>query len=151
MQRACQSHHLPRKKQVRKWVRAAAVRLPRHGGTLTVRFVDGDEAQRLNGEYRAKHYATNVLSFAYRQWPLLDGDLVVCAPVAESEAVAQGKTVEAHYAHLIVHGALHLQGYDHEADEQAAEEMETLERRILAALGYPDPYAALAGKPAPDC
>lgn len=138
VQRACDCPDLPRKSQVRTWARAAATAAS--GGQITVRFVDSAEGRRLNRDYRAKDYATNVLSFPYQQQPLLSGDLVLCAPVVAHEATAQGKPLEAHYAHLIVHGMLHLQGHDHEAGEQEAREMENHERRILAALGYPDPY-----------
>lgn len=130
---------LPGKSQVRRWARAAAVH---HGvgGQITVRFVDTDEGRSLNRTYRSKDYATNVLSFPYQQEPSLCGDLVLCAPVVAIEASAQGKSLEAHYAHLIVHGMLHLQGYDHETGKKEAREMENQERRVLAALGYPDPY-----------
>lgn len=129
---------LPGKSQVRSWARAAI----HHGvgGQITVRFVDTDEGRSLNRTYRSKDYATNVLSFPYQQEPSLCGDLVLCVPVVAIEASAQGKSLEAHYAHLIVHGMLHLQGYDHEAGKKKAHAMENQERRVLAALGYPDPY-----------
>ncbi len=130
---------LPRKSQVRNWARAALAASTR-GGQITVRFVDSAEGRSLNRDYRVKDYATNVLSFPYQQEPRLCGDLVLCAPVVAREATAQGKSLEAHYAHLIVHGMLHLRGYDHEAGEKEARAMENHERRILAALGYPDPY-----------
>lgn len=119
---------------MRKWVRAACDT----GATVTVRVVDGDEGRQLNRDYRGKDYATNVLSFPYSQTPLA-GDLVVCAPVVASEAEQQGKPLDAHFAHLIVHGMLHLQGYDHETDADA-NVMEQREREILSDLGYPDPY-----------
>ena len=131
--------NLPRKSQVRIWARAAAAPYG-DGGQITVRFVDTDEGRSLNRTYRSKDYATNVLSFPYQQEPSLCGDLVLCAPVVAIEASAQGKSLEAHYAHLIVHGMLHLQGYDHETGKKEAREMENQERRVLAALGYPDPY-----------
>lgn len=131
--------NLPRKSQVRIWARAAAAPYG-DSGQITVRFVDADESRNLNRTYRSKDYATNVLSFPYQQKPSLCGDLVLCAPVVASEANAQGKSLEAHYAHLIVHGMLHLQGYDHEACKKDARKMENQERRVLAALGYPDPY-----------
>lgn len=128
---------LPSKAAVRAWISAAL-------GTdaeITVRFVGEAESKALNLEFRGKDYATNVLSFPYTEEPLIVGDLVVCWPVVQREAKEQGKTLEAHAAHMIVHGALHLQGWDHENDDDA-EEMESVEREILAALGYPDPYAA---------
>lgn len=139
VQRACDSHDLPSKAQIRRWARAAVAPSTR-GGQVTVRFVDSEEGRRLNRDYRARDYATNVLSFPYQQAPLLCGDLVLCAPVVAREASAQDKSLEAHYAHLIIHGMLHLQGYDHEAGEQEARNMEDRERRLLAALGFPDPY-----------
>ena len=127
----------PTRPQVRRWVRAACT-LP---AEVTVRFVDAAEGRRLNRDYRGKDYATNVLSFPYAAGTTLSGDLVLCLPVLAREAREQGKPPEAHCAHLIVHGMLHLQGYDHEADRADAERMEALEREILADLGYPDPYA----------
>ena len=95
----------------------------------------------LNREYRGKDHATNVLSFPYETGSLLLGDLVICPPVVAREAGEQGKPLAAHYAHLTVHGMLHLQGWDHENDGEA-QAMEDEEAKILAALGYPDPYAA---------
>lgn len=110
---------------------------------LTVRFVDPDEGQQLNNEFRGRDYATNVLSFPFdTDIPLpvrLLGDLVVCAPVVIAEAKEQNKTEQAHWAHMIVHGTLHLLGYDHIEDADA-EHMEALERKILADLGVADPY-----------
>ena len=111
--------------------------------TLVVRIVDESESESLNTTYRQKHQSTNVLSFPFEAPPGIDephlGDLVVCAPVVEREAQQQNKSLESHWAHMIVHGVLHLQGLDHQ-NEQEAEEMESLERQILADLGYPDPY-----------
>lgn len=127
---------LPTRPQIRRWIRAAEP----GAAQIAVRFVDADEGRTLNRDYREKDYATNVLSFPYEVEPLLMGDLVLCWPVLLAEAAAQGKTVEAHAAHLIVHGTLHLQGYDHESEVDAVE-METLEREILLGLDYPDPYA----------
>ncbi|MEF8698807.1 MAG: rRNA maturation RNase YbeY [Candidatus Accumulibacter sp. UW26] len=138
VQRAGAWPQLPGKAQVRRWVRAAV--RSHSGGQITVRFVDRDEGRRLNLDYRAKDYATNVLSFAYQQRPLLCGDLILCVPVVAREAASQDKSLAAHYAHLIVHGMLHLQGYTHETGEDDARRMEKRERRVLAALGYPDPY-----------
>lgn len=128
---------VPSKSQIRRWIEAALGA----DAEITVRFVGEDEGRALNLEYREKDYATNVLSFPYTEEPLVVGDLVVCWPVVVREAVEQNKTVEAHAAHMLVHGALHLQGWDHE-NEEDAEEMEALEREILATLGYPDPYAS---------
>ncbi|MBA1206661.1 rRNA maturation RNase YbeY [Pseudomonas fulva] len=112
---------------------------------MTIRLVDEAEARELNHTYRHKDYATNVLSFPadvpdeLLDIPLL-GDLVICVAVVEREAAVQGKSLEAHWAHLVIHGCLHLLGYDHIEDEEA-EEMESLERELLAQLGHPDPYA----------
>jgi probable rRNA maturation factor len=103
-----------------------------------VRFVGEAEGQALNRDYRGKDYATNVLSFVYECEPVC-GDLVLCAPVVAREAQQQNKTMEAHYAHLLVHGALHLQGFDHETAKQARR-MEAREREIVTQLGYTDPY-----------
>mgnify|MGYP000384982111 CR=1 FL=1 len=111
------------------------------GGEITIRLVDPDEGQELNAEYRGKDYATNVLSFPYDTEPVVMGDLVICPSVVAREASEQNKPLAAHYAHLTVHGMLHLQGWDHDNDDDA-EAMENEEKEILAALGYPDPYAA---------
>lgn len=118
-----------------RWARAALV----GGGEVTIRLVEADEGQSLNNAYRGKDYATNVLSFPYDSEPVVLGDLVICPNVVSREAAEQNKPLAAHYAHLTVHGMLHLQGRDHENDEDA-EAMEDEEREILAALGYPDPY-----------
>ena len=131
----------------RKWV-AAALKNRIREADLAIRIVDAKEGRALNHHYRGKDYATNVLSFPAElpeglpkgvKLPLL-GDLVICAPVVAREAREQGKPLAAHYAHLTVHGALHLLGWDHE-DDKEAEAMEQLEREILADLGLPDPYA----------
>ena len=141
VQYVCNTTGLPLRPQIRAWVRAALdVDGPR-GGQITVRIVDADEGQALNRDYRGKDYATNVLSFPYDTDPIVCGDLVICAPVVEREAQEQGKTVHAHYAHLVVHGLLHLQGYDHETGEQDAIAMESRERIVLQSLGFDDPYA----------
>lgn len=123
---------------VATWIKAALLA----DGELTVRFVDTDEGRTLNRTYRGKDYATNVLTFDYAESAddPVAGDLIVCCPVIEKEAAEQGKPLAAHYAHMIVHGTLHAQGYDHEAEDEA-EEMETLETDILARLGFADPYA----------
>ena len=141
---------LPTEAQLEAWALAALLgRIDADKAyELSVRIVDVDEGQSLNLEYRGKDYATNVLSFPFDMalpegvelpsMPL--GDLVICAPVIAREANEQDKAVIAHWAHMIVHGCLHLLGYDH-IDDQEAEVMESLERDILAGLGYPDPYS----------
>ncbi len=131
---------LPERTAIRRWVRAALDVDGARGGQITIRFVDAEEGRTLNREYRHKDYATNVLTFPYEVEPVICGDLVICAPVVALEAAEQGKTADAHYAHLIVHGVLHLQGHDHEHGKAAARRMEDKERAILAALGYDDPY-----------
>ncbi len=140
VQYACDSAGLPTRPQVRCWVRAALDVDGKRGGQITVRFVGAEEGRALNGDYRGKDYATNVLSFPYEVSPVVCGDLVVCSEVVMREAAGQGKLPEAHYAHLIVHGILHLQGYDHEENKREARLMEGKERAILGALAYPDPY-----------
>ena len=136
VQYACNDTGLPSRAQLRRWVRAA-----QHcDAEVTIRFVDAEEGRALNRGYRGKDSATNVLSFPYAPPPAMAGDLVLCPQVALAEAAAQGKTGQAHFAHLVVHGMLHLQGYDHETDADAAS-MEAKEHEILARLGYPDPYA----------
>jgi len=109
-------------------------------GEMTVRIVDTEEGRALNHSYRQKDYATNVLTFDYSQSPVVMADLVLCAPVIEQEAAAQGKTLVAHYAHLLVHGCLHAQGMDHETSAEDAAEMEAREIEILSQMGYPNPY-----------
>jgi len=126
----------PTRPMVRRWIRAACT-LP---AEITVRFVDAEEGQVLNQQWRNKAYATNVLSFPYQNDTRVHGDLVLCLPVVASEAAAQGKPLHAHFAHLIVHGMLHLQGLDHETSAVDATQMEAREREILSTLGYPDPY-----------
>jgi probable rRNA maturation factor len=127
---------------VERWVRAALL----GPAELTIRFVDSGEGQTLNRDYRGKDYATNVLTFAYNEGEELapdeptQADIILCTDVLEREAAEQNKTVEEHAAHLVVHGVLHAQGYDHEHDDEA-EEMEQFERDIMEVLGYPDPYA----------
>jgi len=126
---------LPRHK-VARWVRAALL----NPGEITVRIVGADEGRELNREYRQKDYATNVLTFDYQHEPLVMADLILCAPVIEAEAQAQGIELVAHYAHLLVHGSLHAQGFDHETAKQARE-MEPRESALMRALGFADPYA----------
>lgn len=140
VQYACNQGGLPSRPQIRAWVRAALDVNEKRGGQITIRFVEPEEGQSLNNDYRGKDYATNVLSFPYEVEPVVAGDLVICATVVEREAAEQEKTLEAHYAHLIVHGILHLQGYDHEIGENEALLMENKERTILAQLGFSDPY-----------
>ena len=125
---------LPRHR-VARWIRAALVA----PGQITVRIVGADEGRALNRDYRGKDYATNVLTFDYEHEPVVAADLVLCAPVVAAEAQEQGITLQAHYAHLLVHGTLHAQGHDHEDQDEAAE-MEALESGIVVALGYADPY-----------
>jgi len=122
---------------VARWIKAALFA----DGELTVRLVDAEEGRTLNRAYRGKDYSTNVLTFAYaeNEDDPVSGDLVLCCPVIEREAAEQGKSIEAHYAHMIVHGTLHAQGYDHETDDEA-QEMEALETDILGRLGFADPY-----------
>ena len=127
---------LPRHK-VARWIRHALAT----DAEITVRIVGTDEGQQLNREYRKKDYATNVLTFDYTQEPVVTADLVLCAPVIEREAKEQNKTLEEHYAHMLVHGALHAQGWDHETSAQDADEMEAYETDILRELGFEDPYA----------
>ncbi|WP_426103188.1 rRNA maturation RNase YbeY [Massilia sp. TSP1-1-2] len=130
------------RQKVRRWVQAALL----GPAELTVRFVDAEEGRLLNRDYRNKDYATNVLTFAYNEGEELAddeptrADIILCTDVLEQESTEQKKTLEEHAAHLIVHGVLHAQGYDHDDDDQA-QEMEQLERDILAAMGYADPYA----------
>jgi len=125
---------LPRNK-VARWIRAAL----QDDGEITVRIVDASEGQALNRDYRKKDYATNVLTFDYTQEPVVTADLVLCAPVVAKEAEEQGKTLEEHYAHLLVHGALHAQGWDHD-EEEDAQVMELRETEIMARLGFENPY-----------
>jgi probable rRNA maturation factor len=113
-----------------------------HDATVTIRIVNAEEGRALNHTYRGKDYATNVLSFVYDTEPTVCGDLVLCAPVVSDEATAQGKSAIAHYAHLIVHGVLHLHGLDHQTDFDAAL-MEARETAILSQLGFADPYTDL--------
>ena len=127
--------HLPRHR-VARWLRAA-LEVP---AQITVRVVGAEEGRALNRDYRGKDYATNVLTFDYQREPTVLADLVLCAPVVGREARAEGKTLAAHYAHLLVHGALHAQGHDHERPRDARR-MEARESELLLALGHADPYA----------
>ncbi len=134
---------VPREELVRDWAQLAWQ--GEDPSEVTIRIVGSEESQALNHQYRGKDYPTNVLSFPFEAPPgitvPLAGDLVICAPVVESEAREQQKTLEAHWAHMVIHGMLHLQGYDHIEDEDA-EVMEALEVRLLAQLGYGNPYEA---------
>ena len=137
VQYASNAPDLPTRPQVRRWARAAL----EGAAAVTVRFVDAIEGRALNAEYRGKDYATNVLTFVYDDEHPRAGDIVLCAPVVRREAVAQGKPLAGYHAHLVIHGMLHLQGFDHERNADAAV-MEARETAILATLGLPDPYAA---------
>ncbi|MDP2792727.1 MAG: rRNA maturation RNase YbeY [Sulfurisoma sp.] len=143
VQHACRHEAAPHRPRIQRWLRAAQ----EYPATVSVRFVDAEEGRVLNRDYRKKDHATNVLSFVYDSAPVVGfalpavvGDLVICLPVVLREAAEQGKALDAHFAHLIVHGMLHLQGYDHETGARDAKRMEAREREILARLGYPDPY-----------
>ena len=128
-QNTCENLQLPSKAQFKKWAKAAL----RVETEVTIRIVDEHEARTLNSQYRGKDYATNVLTFPLTETPHLMGDIVMCAPIVAAEAAAQNKPLEAHFAHLTVHGMLHLCGFDHETEAQA-ELMEALEVQILAKL-----------------
>ncbi|MEO1957808.1 MAG: rRNA maturation RNase YbeY [Methylophilaceae bacterium] len=134
-QNASDLGNLPTKSQFRKWAKATL----RVDTEMTIRIVDEAEAHALNLAYRGKDYATNVLTFPLTEEPCLVGDIIICAPVVIKEAEEQHKTVEAHFAHLAVHGTLHLHGYDHLNDDQAGL-MESIEVSTLLNLGYPNPY-----------
>ncbi len=127
--------HLPERAQVRRWMRAAALSPLQ----ATVRFVGEGEARALNAQFRSKDYATNVLTFVYETAPQVLGDIAICPRVVAREAKAQRKSVAAHYAHLVIHGALHLQGYDHERKRDAII-MEAMECEILKRFRITDPY-----------
>jgi probable rRNA maturation factor len=127
--------HLPRHR-VARWIRAAL----QCEGEITVRVVGADEGLQLNREYRDGDHATNVLTFDYAREPVVTADLVLCAPVIEAEALELGISLQAHYAHLLVHGTLHAQGFDHLQDEEALR-MEGQETRVLKELGLADPYS----------
>ena len=129
--RAALSRH-----SVTRWIRHALT----SDAEITVRIVGLEEGQALNHDYRQKDYATNVLTFDYTQEPIVTADLVLCAPVVAKEAADNQKSLKDHYAHLLVHGTLHAQGWDHETSEHDAEEMEAYEVEILAGLGIKNPY-----------
>ncbi len=129
------------KARVQSWA-AHALRDSHEADQITIRIVGETEGRELNRSYRgkAKNYATNVLTFEYSSQPFVAADIVLCAPVIAREALEQSKTLEAHWAHLIIHGILHAQGYDHETNERDAHVMEALEVLLMQSLGYPNPY-----------
>lgn len=140
VQYACDASPVPTRAQFRRWIKFAL----RRDASITLRIVDEQEGRKLNNKYRGKDYATNVLTFVYdhaepRDSNPLSGDVVICAPVVAREAAEQHKDLLAHYAHLAIHAALHLQGHEHDSDADAAE-MEASETAIMLKLGYPDPY-----------
>jgi len=149
VQYASSSRLVPKRTQLRRWISAALKR----DANITLRIVDEPEGRKLNNDYRGKDYATNVLTFVYddmqtistlpfsEEDPVVTGDVVICAPVVEKEAAEQHKDLLAHYAHLAIHATLHLQGYGHE-DEKDAAVMESLETALMLKLRYPDPYQA---------
>ncbi len=148
VQYASESKLVPSRQQLRKWLVVALNR----DAVITVRIVNETEGRKLNSEYRGKDYATNVLTFVYDDFlkkplsknsPILVGDVVICAPVVEQEAAAQHKDILAHFAHLTIHAALHLQGYDHLSENDAAV-MESLETALMLKLRYPDPYQVIS-------
>ncbi len=134
VQYATSNAELPTRAQFRRWFKAALI----GDVSLTLRIVDAEEGRELNKSYRGKDYATNVLTFVYENDPV-SGDVVICAPVVATEAAEQNKNLLAHYAHMSIHAALHLQGYDHEVASEA-EEMEALETSIMLKLRYANPY-----------
>jgi len=140
IQLASTENNLPSPAQFRKWAKAAL----RVDTEVTIRIVDEAEGRGLNHTYRGKDYATNVLTFPLTEEPYLMGDIIICAPVVAKEAKEQHKDLLAHYAHLTVHGILHLHGYDHETEAQA-ELMEGLETAIVTKLGYASPYLITEG------
>ncbi|MFA5170620.1 MAG: rRNA maturation RNase YbeY [Sulfuriferula sp.] len=135
VQRGTRAIDAPTRNEIMRFARAAMMR----DMEITLRIVNEIEGQQLNFDYRHKDYATNVLSFVYESEPTVHGDLVLCAPVISREATEQGKSVLAHYAHMIVHGVLHLHGYDHLTDNEATA-MEALEIAIMVKLGFANPY-----------
>jgi probable rRNA maturation factor len=148
IQNAADADDVPEPPELGAWAEAALAAIERPGTAITVRIVDAEEGRALNRDFRGRDYATNVLSFPFPELPPeamaelggpYIGDLAICAEVVTREASEQGKTLHAHWAHLIVHGVLHLAGYDHQDDDEA-ERMETRECAILADLGFPDPY-----------
>ncbi len=135
LQVACQATGIPSRRKLRAWAGAALERDAR----VTFRIVGGREGRALNRRFRGRDHATNVLTFVYDERPALAGDIALCAPVVEREARLGAIALEAHYAHLVVHGMLHLQGHDHVV-RRDADRMQAREARILKRLGYADPY-----------
>jgi probable rRNA maturation factor len=136
-QNVCKAKNAPAAAQVRVWA-ALACQFP---AELTVRIVDADEGRALNQSYRGKDYATNVLTFDYSHQPVTQADIVLCAPVVEAEAITLNKPLAEHWAHLVIHGCLHAQGYEHETHAKDALEMEALEAWLMmGGLGLPNPY-----------
>jgi len=135
LQTACSTASTPPRRRLRAWAQAAAERDAR----VTLRIIGGREGRALNRRFRGRDYATNVLTFVHEEEPMLSGDIALCAPVVEREAQSGGVPPEAHYAHLVVHAMLHLQGYDHMNDREARR-MEAREAQVLAGLGFRDPY-----------
>ena len=135
VQYVTEAESLPTRPQFRRWIKSSLQREVQ----IVLRIVDESEGRELNKNFRGKDYATNVLTFVYDDSDVLSGDVVICAPVVEREAHDQKKELHAHYAHLAIHATLHLQGYDHE-NEQDAATMESLETAIMMKLGYADPY-----------
>lgn len=142
MQRAVRAPDAPTRNEILRFARAAL----QCSAEITLRLVSEAEGRSLNLAYRGKDYATNVLSFVYSSMPAISGDIVLCAPVISREAASQEKPVLAHYAHLIVHGVLHLHGYDHENDRDA-HHMESRETEIITGLGFTSPYEKMENDP----
>lgn len=140
VQYASNAARLPTRVQLRRWLKIAFQR----DAAATVRIVDEKEGRMINREFSHKDYATNVLTFSYGDADICDGDVVICAPVVEREADEQQKELLAHYAHLVIHAALHMQGYQHESDADA-EQMEAMETALMLKLRYPDPYGLANG------
>lgn len=143
VQNVSANKHVPETAQLQRWAETALAGFVAEEIELGVRIVDENEIAELNQQYRHKQGATNVLSFGYEDPPGVSsnilGDLVICAPVVENEAAEQNKSIDAHWAHMVVHGIMHLRGYDHEQDDEA-EIMQHKEVELLNTLGYPDPY-----------
>ena len=149
IQKACASEDSPDEDSIKRWI-SAAIRDERDESELSIRIVDEQESAEFNQRYRGKSGATNVLSFPFdavtpEPLPIL-GDLVICAPVVAREASEQHKTTDAHWAHIVIHGVLHLLGYDH-IEDQDAERMESLETAIMLVLDFPPPYRILDESP----
>ena len=142
IQHACDISEVPSDKDIQLWVNHV-LEFQKRSGSVVIRLVDADESQSLNHQYRHKDYATNVLSFPFETPEFIEqdhlGDLVICVPVVRQEAVEQGKPASAHWAHMVIHGMLHLLGYDHEAEAEA-DQMESIEIKLLAGLGIRNPY-----------